>query len=92
LPDLRRKEKDKFAAGLKGSMPFKGVGEGSKVVQQLVGDRGDERSCHQDQHLHTDGHICHILSLTCMVISQLQLPDRSELQIAMMIIHCQAPL
>ncbi len=44
-------------------MPFKGVGVGSKVVQQLVGGRGDERSRHQDQHLHTDGHICHILSL-----------------------------
>ncbi len=44
-------------------MPFKGVGEGSKVVQQLVGDCGDERSCHQDQHLHTDRHIGHILSL-----------------------------
>jgi hypothetical protein len=58
-----RKENDKFASGLEGRMPFKGVGVGSKVVQQLVGGRGDERSCHQDQHLHTDGHICHILSL-----------------------------
>ncbi len=48
FPDLRRRGNDKFAAGLKGGMPFKGVGEGSKVVQQLVGDRGDERSRHQD--------------------------------------------
>ena len=49
-------------------MPFERVGVGSKVVQQLVGGRSDERSCHQDQHLHTVTFVTSC-SLMCIVIS-----------------------